>query len=159
MFQNDPQTDSLKLNAGEACTLCALRTSSDVVTEWQNWRLVVNHNQNYLGKVMLVLNRHATDVTELTAKEQSEFWSVLAKTKHALELVFAPDHFNYAFLMNQDAHVHMHIIPRYAHPREFAGQIFHDEQLAEHYRLTSNLVPTDIRAAIAHALRDKGMPH
>ena len=93
----------------------------DLVGTWEHWHVVVNHNQNYLGKVMLVLRRHATDVTALTPAEQAGLWSLLGDVKTALLGAFQPDHFNYAFLMNLDAHVHLHIIPRYAQPQVFAG--------------------------------------
>src|SRR3982751_718698 len=101
----------------------------DLVVTWAHWHLVVNWSQNYLGKVMLVLRRHATDVTALTMDEQAELWRLLGAVKTALLGAFQPDHFNYVFLMNQDAHVHMHIIPRYAQPRIFAGITCIDGQL------------------------------
>lgn len=129
----------------------------DLVGSWDRWHIVVNHNQNYLGKVMLVLRRHATDPTALTLEEQSELWSLLAQVKNALAGAFQPDHFNYAFLMNLDAHVHMHVIPRYAAAREFAGITFEDGRLGEHYDLTRNMVPPATRRQIVFALRGQGL--
>jgi diadenosine tetraphosphate (Ap4A) HIT family hydrolase len=129
----------------------------DLVGAWEHWHVVVNHNQNYLGKVMLVLRRHATDVTALTIDEQAELWRLLGDVKTALLGAFQPDHFNYAFLMNQDAHVHMHIIPRYAQSRVFAGMAFTDGRLGEHYDLSSRIVPVELRRAIALALRGQGL--
>ena len=124
---------------------------------WAHWYVVVNYSQNYLGKVMLVLRRHETDVTRLTATEQEEFWQLLRQTKEALVKLFWPDHFNYAFLMNLGPHVHFHVIPRYADQREFAGQIFTDGQLGDHYQLTRNLVPIEVRENLAEALRSQGL--
>jgi len=120
----------------------------DLVGTWDHWHVVVNHNQNYLGKVMLVLRRHATDATALTTHEQTEFWKLLGDVKTALLGAFQPDHFNYAFLMNLDAHVHMHIIPRYAQARFFAGRTFTDGRLGEHYDLGSQMVPVELRQMI-----------
>ena len=129
----------------------------DVIGTWEHWHVIVSHNQNYLGKVMLVLRRHATDVTALTPGEQTEFWSLLGDVKTALLGAFQPDHFNYAFLMNLDAHVHMHIIPRYAQPQTFAGMTFVDGKLGEHYELNSRIVPVALRQAVALALRGQGL--
>ncbi|HJZ50162.1 MAG TPA: HIT family protein [Roseiflexaceae bacterium] len=129
----------------------------DLVGTWEHWHVVVNHSQNYLGKVMLVLRRHATDVAALTLPEQAEFWSLLRDAKTALLGAFQPDHFNYAFLMNLDAHVHMHIIPRYAQPQTFAGITFTDGRLGEHYELSSRIVPVTVRLAVALALRGQGL--
>jgi diadenosine tetraphosphate (Ap4A) HIT family hydrolase len=106
---------------------------------------------------MLVLRRHATDVTALTPDEQAELWRLLGDVKTALLGAFQPDHFNYAFLMNLDAHVHLHIIPRYAQPRVFAGMTFNDGRLGEHYDLGSQMVPLELREAIAIALRGQGL--
>jgi len=129
----------------------------DLVGTWEHWHVVVNHNQNYLGKVMLVLRRHATDLAALTPAEQAELWSLLGEVKTALLGAFQPDHFNYAFLMNLDAHVHMHIIPRYAQPQVFSGLTFSDGRLGEHYELTSRIVPVALRQAVALALRGQGL--
>ena len=129
----------------------------DMVTSWSHWHLVVNWSQNYLGKVMLVLRRHTIDVTALTQDEQAELWRLLGEVKTALIGAFQPDHFNYAFLMNLDAHVHLHIIPRYAQPRVFAGMTFTDGRLGEHYDLGSQMVPLELREAIAIALRGQGL--
>jgi len=129
----------------------------DLVGTWEHWHVVVNWSQNYLGKVMLVLRRHTTDVTALTLGEQSELWRLLGDVKTALLGAFQPDHFNYAFLMNLDAHVHMHIIPRYAQPRVFAGMTFTDGQLGQHYDLGSRIVPVELRQMVALALRSQGL--
>ncbi len=146
------------MSKNDACALCAFDNSSnDWVTTWTHWKLIVNHNQNYLGKVMLVLKRHTTDVTALTDAEQTEFWLALDTTRAALTDAFHPAHFNYAFLMNQDAHVHLHIIPRYATSCEFAGQVFSDGHLGEHYALTSHIVSPEIRSAVARLLQAKGL--
>ena len=129
----------------------------DLVGTWEHWHVVVNHNQNYLGKVMLVLRRHATDVTALTPDEQAELWRLLGAVKTALLGAFQPDHFNYAFLMNLDAHVHMHIIPRYAQAQDFGGMTFTDGRLGEHYDLGSQIVPVKLRQMVALALRGQGL--
>jgi diadenosine tetraphosphate (Ap4A) HIT family hydrolase len=129
----------------------------DLVGSWEHWHIVVNHSQNYLGKVMLVLRRHATDATDLMPAEQVEFWQLLRDVKTALVGAFQPDHFNYAFLMNQDAHVHLHIIPRYAAAQVFLGMTFADGRLGEHYELTSRIVPIAVRQGIVHALRGQGL--
>ena len=104
---------------------------------------------------MLVLLRHETDVTSLTEAEQGEFWQLLTVIREALSRLFQPDHYNYAFLMNEDRHVHFHVIPRYAKSREFAGLIFTDGQLGEHYLLWNNVVDVKVRQALAEALRDR----
>jgi diadenosine tetraphosphate (Ap4A) HIT family hydrolase len=140
------------------CPDCPMSVDAgDIVGTWSHWHVVVNHNQNYLGKLMLCLRRHEKDVTALTDRERAEFWSLLTSTREALDRLFQPDHYNYAFLMNQDRHVHLHVIPRYANPREFSGQAFTDGRLGEHYQLTVNRVSAELRHRLAEALRGAGL--
>jgi diadenosine tetraphosphate (Ap4A) HIT family hydrolase len=104
------------------CSLCGemrgeLRTTA-------HWRVVLNYNQDRLGKCFLVLDRHDEDVCNLTTKETNDLWVGLRRVKAALTACFGPEHFNYMFLMNQDRHVHLHMIPRYRTPRTFADVDF-----------------------------------
>jgi diadenosine tetraphosphate (Ap4A) HIT family hydrolase len=52
-----------------------------------------------------------------------------------LTAALQPDHFNYAFLQNQDRQVHLHVIPRYATSRSCAGETFEDPDYPDHYRV------------------------
>lgn len=122
------------------CALCDPNLAP-VVTEGQHWRLVVNRNQNLLGKCFLAARCHTEAVSALTADEWRDLRRELTRTTRALVLAFAPDHFNYVFLQNQDRHVHLHVIPRYAGTREFAGGAFADPDYPDHYA-----VPAPVRA-------------
>lgn len=138
----------------DSCLFCANRAEpKDYVGSRSYWHILINRNQNYLGKTMLVLKRHETDVAALTADEQIEFWQLLAHIHSALAMLFQPDHFNYAFLMNQDTHVHLHLIPRYKTSREFARLTFTDSHFGKHYQLTENIVPIEVRQKLAEELR------
>ena len=48
---------------------------------------------------------------------------------------------NYAFLQNLDRHVHLHVIPRYAAPREFEGERFEDRAWPDHYPVPGKPMP------------------
>jgi diadenosine tetraphosphate (Ap4A) HIT family hydrolase len=61
-----------------------------------------------------------------------------ARVTLALTAAFQPNHFNYAFLQNQDQQVHLHIIPRYAASRTFAGETFEDSDYPDHYRVPAS---------------------
>jgi len=98
-----------------------------VLRESEHWRLVLNRNQNLLGKCMLVLRRDVQSITELTDEEWSSLRDEIAAATSMLEAAFQPDHFNYAFLQNEERRVHLHVIPRYVDPREFGGRVFVDE--------------------------------
>lgn len=119
------------------CRLCASNLGP-VVAESAYWRLVLNRNQNLLGKCFLVLRRHLESVPQLTLAEWSDLHQQLARTTQTLTLAFRPAHFNYAFLQNQDRHVHLHVIPRYDEPRTFAGTVFEDPDYPAHYAVPAS---------------------
>ena len=87
-----------------------------------NWIVALNLNQDRLGKCMIALRRHETDALALTPVELDELWNVARATRDAISAAFSPDHYNFMFLMNQDAHVHLHVIPRYSRTVTFAGE-------------------------------------
>jgi diadenosine tetraphosphate (Ap4A) HIT family hydrolase len=84
------------------CVLCSDELSP-VLADGMLWRLVLNRNQNLVGKCMLVTHRHVEDVDQLTAAEWDDLRRQLRRATAALRQAIRPDHFNYAFLQNQTA--------------------------------------------------------
>jgi diadenosine tetraphosphate (Ap4A) HIT family hydrolase len=126
-----------------------------VLDESAHWRLVLNRNQNLIGKCFLVLRRHLEHVPELSPEEWAALHQQLARATQMLNGAMRPDHFNYAFLQNVDRHIHMHIIPRYDEPRTFAGAVFADPDYPAHYSVPAperRLDPGQ-HAALAEHLR------
>ena len=107
------------------CALCAPLADDEVWTS-EHWRVIVNHNQNTLGKCFVALKRHDEDICNLTDAEVADLWVSIRNTRDVLTARFRPDRFNYAFLMNQDRQVHLHIVPRYLEPRSWEGDSFSD---------------------------------
>lgn len=105
------------------------------IAESDRWTVVLNTNQSLLGRCFLVLRRPETDVTALTDDEVLDLWASVRRVKSALDRLWSPDHYNYAFLMNLDRQVHFHIIPRYRDKRELAGLTFTDPDFGSHYAL------------------------
>lgn len=79
-----------------------------------------------LGKSMLVLRRPCTAVVDVNEREWAALRVELGRLVPALDTLFQPDQFNFAFLMNLDAQVHLHVIPRYADFRRWRGEEFLD---------------------------------
>lgn len=115
-----------------SCFLCSTDLAP-VIADGTYWRLILNINQNLLGKSMWVLRRHLEAVPDLSPAEWMELHSLLSRTRQTLGDAFQPDHYNYAFMQNQDRHVHMHVIPRYANPRLVDGFEFTDPDWPGHY--------------------------
>ncbi len=131
------------------CVLCQPLETYEVCS-FQHWRVVVNYNQNKLGKCMVCLNRHDEDICNLRPDEIGELWEVIRKVKTALLSCFQPDHFNYAFLMNKDAHVHLHVIPRYRRTHIFSEIEFQDND-----EVTKLELPEHVQKQIVAVLRSE----
>jgi diadenosine tetraphosphate (Ap4A) HIT family hydrolase len=118
---------------GGDCVLCHRPPDWPVVRESELWFTVVNRNQNLLGKTFIALRRHEEDVAALTPREWAELRAEVRWVTERVARAFAPDHFNYSFLMNLDRHVHLHVIPRYVGMRELAGATFEDPEYPDAY--------------------------
>jgi diadenosine tetraphosphate (Ap4A) HIT family hydrolase len=130
------------------CLLCHPLPGYEV-WERAHWRLAVNYNQNTLGKCFLILKRHDEDICDLTSDELTDLWAAIRRVRDALRTRFQPDRFNYSFLMNQDRHVHLHVIPRYDAPRAFAGLDFLDRDPIPPFS-----IPDPIRDQLVMTLRE-----
>jgi diadenosine tetraphosphate (Ap4A) HIT family hydrolase len=135
------------------CALCQPAKSSELHSS-QHWRVLVNHNQNKLGKCLICLERHEEDICNLSEDEVRDLWEVIRLLKVTLVSCFRPDHFNYAFLMNQDHHVHLHVIPRYYGKRVFAGIEFLDDEAVTDQRLSEQIQRQIVEVLAAGMLRN-----
>ena len=137
------------------CPLCS--PSRGVVLANDHWTLVLNENQATLGRVFFAFKRHETDIAALTEAELTALWASLRETKVALTALFAPDHYNYMFLMNLTPHAHFHIFPRYKEAREFAGQSWADSRFGDHYdpaeaRAVDDAMMDTLASALRHEI-------
>ena len=108
------------MNTAAPCALCDPNLGP-VLHVSAHWRLVLNRNQDLLGKCFLALRRHEESVADLAGGEWTELHQQLGLAMDALRRAFQPDHVNCVFLQNQDRHVHLHVVPRYAGERRLAG--------------------------------------
>lgn len=97
-----------------------------VVECGEHWTIATNLNQNLIGRVIVVAARPVDSVAALSAGEWQDLHRKIGRTRAALDTLFHPDQYNYAFLMNQDAQVHLHVVPRYGQPRQWAGDTYDD---------------------------------
>lgn len=128
------------------------------IKDYKFWSIFIHQNQGYLGRCVIWCNReNALDLADATNEEQKELFIILNKLGTALQKTFQPDWLNYAFLGNETKHLHGHLIPRYAKPKEFEGIMFTDELYGHNYRTdhdfkTSDEVVEKIRLKIRDAL-------
>ena len=124
-----------------------------VVEKSRHWTIATNLNQNLIGRLILVLNREEVAVTALSWPEWSDLHGEIARTRRALDAMFQPDQYNYAFLMNQVAQVHLHVVPRYAGLRTWSGTQFEDIHYGELLGREQRILPTGQLARLAREIR------
>jgi len=130
-----------------------------VIERGDLWTLALNRNQNLLGKTMIVLERPCTAVTDVDQAEWLALQPEIRRVVAALSSLFEPDQFNFAFLMNVDAQVHLHVVPRYASARRWFGRDFSDPDWggpfghAHHQLVADELVAltSEIQSALPEA--------
>jgi len=126
-----------------------------VVERGEIWTLAINRNQNLLGKSMLVLNHHREHVSELTPEEWAALHPYVTRVTAALDGLFAPDRYNLAFLMNLDVHVHLHVVPQNASPREWRGETYVDTHFGSLFGTEQRLVPEETLNALTDTVSER----
>ncbi len=104
------------------------------IKSYKRWDLYLHENQCYLGRVFVLLKEEGLeDFLSIAGDTRAEFFRIGEKVKEALKALFNPDKMNYAALSNTSPVIHVHMVPRYKEPREFAGAIFKDERWGKNY--------------------------
>jgi len=117
-----------------------------VIEERPSWTLAVNRNRDLLGKTMVVLRRHCTTVIDIAPHEWALLRDESGRLVPALDRLFHPDQFNFAFLMNLDSQVHIDVVPGYASSRRWRDRIFTDEHWGEMFRREQRpLTPAELQ--------------
>ncbi|MHA1116026.1 MAG: HIT family protein [Candidatus Heimdallarchaeaceae archaeon] len=145
------------------CSWCNLDSFSDYfIYDSEYFSVYLSEDQSLLGRLILVLNRHASSLSDLTHEEIQDFLSNVKIIEKTLTKAFGTTMFNWSCLMNNSfkkqpsfPHVHWHCRPRYAHDVSFAGLVFSDPDFAHHYNNKRKLfVSPEVRQSIISAIRN-----
>ena len=114
---------------GVECPFCRIPTLSDeeglIVARGENTFVVMNLYPYNAGHLLICVNRHVADLTDLTKIERDEISEMTAHAMVTLRKVSAPAGFNLG--MNQGAvsgagvaeHIHQHVVPRWSGDANF----------------------------------------
>jgi len=96
----------------EACSLC---NDDGGTLIWRNafFRVVGIDDPGYPGYVRVILNRHATELSDLYETEREQLMKLAVEIERLMRDLIAPDKVNVASLGNYTPHQHWHIIPRW----------------------------------------------
>ena len=87
-------------------------------------RIVLVEDQDYAGFCRVILNRHVSEMTDLDAVARHRLMRVVFATEQALRELMQPAKINLASLGNRVAHLHWHVIARFADDRHFPDSVW-----------------------------------
>jgi len=76
----------------------------------------LSYDQTFPGRSVVILRDHETDMGFFMKTKQIlfiAFWEDVSAMVDAIEGACQPDRMNYSVFMNQNNHLHVHLIPRY----------------------------------------------
>ena len=105
---------------------CELCDSAGGEPLWQNelCRVVLIDDRDYPGFCRVILNRHVSEMTDLDEKTRQRLMQVVFAAEQALRQLMQPAKINLASLGNLTAHLHWHVIPRFADDKHFPGSVW-----------------------------------
>lgn len=110
-----------------SCELCAAPGGAVL---WQDarCRVVQVEEPGYPGFCRVIWNTHVREMSDLGATDQAHCMNVVIAVERALRKTLAPAKINLASLGNMVAHVHWHVIPRFADDPHFPQPIWGTRQ-------------------------------
>lgn len=111
-----------KLTA-QSCELCN-PAPEEVLWRDGFCRVVLADEPGYPGFCRVILERHMSEMTDLSAPERAHLMDAVFATEAVLREVLAPAKINLASLGNVVAHLHWHVIPRYPDDPHFPKAVW-----------------------------------
>lgn len=102
------------------------RVSELTIATTDHWTWSVRPVHSTLGAGILSLNRFCTSFSEINENEGADLARITRVIESKLAGFSDPDKMNYVMLMMVDDHLHFHVLPRYASPRDFSGMVWED---------------------------------
>ena len=105
---------------------CELCNPASELLLWQDGfcRVTLVDDFDYPGFCRVILERHMSEMTDLSAPERARLMDTVFAAEAVLREVLAPDKINLASLGNVVPHLHWHVIPRYRDDPHFPNPIW-----------------------------------
>lgn len=122
-----------------------------LIAEYGSWVVLLRRRQVTAGSMVLACKEEALALGEVSSAAWEELGRVTRDLETAARAAFEFDRINYLALMMVDPHVHFHVLPRYASPRELDGAVLEDAAWPKPPDLTAalDLAPEQLEAIAA----------
>ena len=109
------------------CALCA-NGMEDVLWRDRRCRVILAADADYPAYCRVIWNDHEEEMTGLGPADRGYLMQVVFTVESALRELLKPDKMNLASLGNQVAHLHWHVIPRFADDAHFPQPVWGKRQ-------------------------------
>mgnify|MGYP001580169568 CR=1 FL=1 len=133
------------------CHICELKNEpNNLIFETSRWVVMLNIDQNYLGRYLIISKQHVESLSSLSTDEWNELHDVAQKSENTMKKAFPEIAvFNWLCAMNHAfkekpyrPHIHWHVFPRIEKPLKFEGITWTDTLFGKHYDAkSSNIIP------------------
>ncbi|NUZ05230.1 HIT family protein [Piscinibacter koreensis] len=125
------------------------------LAQGERWTVLLRPKQPTLGSLVLVCREPVRAFSDVSVEGFAEMRAMVRRIEATLREVVGYERINYLMLMMVDPDVHLHVIPRYAGAREFAGTSFPDAAWPGPPALEPAVaLDADAAAALLETLRD-----
>lgn len=147
----------------ETCNWCSLSVDEKKWLLIQNtsWSVYLADEQDYIGRCILVLNRHCGCLSELTDSEWLDLKQMINRLENCFKTVLGAELCNWSCLLNDfykkstpNPHLHLHARPRYKIPFSLNGIQYVDKEFGHHYDPhKGNRIDLDDRKSLYNILK------
>jgi len=134
----------------KTCEWCEYQETEWLLFRSDAWSVYLADEQDYVGRCILVLNRHCGSIPEMKDSEWRELKLIIEQVEHVFKEVLGAECCNWSCLLNSfykerepNPHLHLHGRPRYKNPVVINQHVYADEEFAHHYALKKGTVLSD----------------
>ena len=116
----------------ENCELCS-SVGGELIASNALLRVVRVHDEKYPAFCRVILNRHVTEMTQLSTDERYQLMDAVFVVERTMLDALNPRKINLASFGNMVSHLHWHVIPRFEDDPHFPNAVW-GEQLRDSQR-------------------------
>ena len=129
------------------CEWCEYQEDKWLLYKSSWWSVYLADIQDYVGRCILVLNRHCGSLAELDVSEWIDLKSIIDRLEYIYREELGAKMCNWSCLMNNfykeitpNPHLHIHVRPRFDNALIINNHTYIDTEFAHHYALKKDVL-------------------
>ena len=162
MESNKSATRNTEMRAISMCEWCDYKESKWLLHKSSYWSVYLADVQDYIGRCILVLNRHCGSLSELDISEWLELKTIIDRLEYIYKDILGAELSNWSCLLNNfykeatpNPHLHLHVRPRYKNTIRINNHSYTDDEFSHHYALKKEvLLPDDDKQTLYTRMKE-----